>query len=175
MRPEQESFFTRLYQDNFWKLNRYACIHLNPAQAEEVVQDTFHEAVEKIEGLARHENPAGWLMESLKNRIRNLKRKNQRDLIRLVSIDMESVREIPGPEQVEAAIEEAENLQEVSRKIEGALSENELYILRRFVFEKASHKELAKEFGISVWTSQKRLERIRNKLGAQFPEHREKK
>ena len=65
MRPEQESFFTRLYQDNFWKLNRYACIHLNPAQAEEVVQDTFHDAVEKIEDLARHENPAGWLMESI--------------------------------------------------------------------------------------------------------------
>lgn len=93
----------------------------------------------------------------------------------MVSIDMESVREIPSPEQVEAAIEEAENLQEVSRKIEEALSENELYLLRRFVFEKASHKELAKELGISVWTSQKRLERIRDKLGAQFPEHREKK
>ena len=31
-------------------------------QAKDIVQDTFHEALRRIDVVAKHENPGGWLM-----------------------------------------------------------------------------------------------------------------
>ena len=76
MLPEQELFFIQLYENNFWKLKRYASMFFSPTQAEEIVQDTFHEGVEKIDVLFGHEKPEGWLMDVLKNKMRNLQRRN---------------------------------------------------------------------------------------------------
>lgn len=46
MVPEQELFFEQLYRNLFPELKIYAMRSLqNDAQAEEVVQDTFHEAL----------------------------------------------------------------------------------------------------------------------------------
>jgi DNA-directed RNA polymerase specialized sigma24 family protein len=43
------------------------------------------------------------------------------------------------------------------------------------VFDRASHQQVAQEFGISVYASQKRLERIRDKLYTVFPERKRRK
>jgi len=43
------------------------------------------------------------------------------------------------------------------------------------VFDRASHLEVAQEFGISVYASQKRLERIREKLYTVFPERKKRR
>ncbi len=175
MLPEQELFFIQLYENNFWKLKRYASMFFNPNQAEEVVQDTFHEGVEKIDILFGHKKPEGWLMDVLKNKMRNLQRKKQRDLLRFVSLDSEAAAAIPDPEVIEAAAEQpAKEKESVMKKIEEALSEEELYILKKLVFERSSHRELSDKLGITVWASQKRMERIRDKLGKLFPGHRKK-
>ena len=55
-------------------------------------------------------------------------------------------------------------------KIRDTLSSEEYRFLKRFVFDQASHLEMANEWGISVYTSQKRLARIREKLYLTFPE-----
>ena len=81
MNHEQEQFFNQKYLDSFWRMKRYASLFLNDDQAEEVVQSAFHEAVEKIDTFFYHENPDGWLMVILKNKIANLQRKKSKRLI----------------------------------------------------------------------------------------------
>ena len=60
-------------------------------------------------------------------------------------------------------------------KIERALTREEYQLLKRLILDKASHLEVAKELGITVYASQKRLERIRGKLYKAFPEQKKKK
>lgn len=171
MSPEQEQFFNQKYLDRFWIMKRYARIFLHEDQAEEVVQAAFHEAVEKIDIFVSHENPDGWLMVTLKNKINNCRRKNQSDLLRLVSLDSETAQQIAIAENTEEAVEQEESLVSIQKAIQSVLSKEEQYLLKRLIFEHASHKEVASELGITVWSSQKRLERIRNKLRKNFPEY----
>lgn len=172
MNPEQEQFFNQKYLDGFWKLKRYAGVFLNEEQAEEIVQSTFHEAVEKIDVFFNHENPDGWLMVILKNKISNYRRRNQNDLLRLVSLDSEIALQVAVAENTEDTIEQQEALESTKKAITKKLSKEEQYIIRRLIFENASHKEVSSELGITVWASQKRLERIRNKLSKNFPGYR---
>lgn len=175
MRPEEERFIYQIYMDNFSTLKRYANIHLNPIQAEEVVQDTFWQAIEKSDALLQYENPSGWLMNTLKYKIRNLKRANQKELLRLISLDCGEVLLLSDFKSAEDVAMQNEALSTAVQKIQNALSKEELYLLKRFAFDSATHRELAQELGISVWACQKRLERIRTKLGELFPEHKRKK
>ena len=48
-------------------------------------------------------------------------------------------------------------------------------LLCRITLEGATHLEVAKELGISVWSSQKRLQRIRKKLCKQLLPNKSKK
>ena len=172
MNPDEERFFEQLYQENFGKLMRYARVHMDPFRAEELVQDTFHDALQKIQLLAGHENPYGWLMTTLKYKINNYQRSHQKELLRLISLNSELASDIPAPDSIDDILEENEDQRSLAEKLQHALSERELHIVRRMVYESATHKELAEEMGISVWASQKRLERIRNKLEKIFPDHR---
>ena len=77
-----------------------------------------------------------------------------------------------------ATLQQARAVQEDAFTILGVtatLTQEEFYLLRRIVFESASHLEVAEELGISVWASQKRLERIRKKLEQAFPNRRRNK
>ena len=68
MRPEEDKFIERLYLDTFQLLWTYAMSKLNnPALAQEVVQDAFLEAIRNIEKLMSHENPRGWMKNTVKN------------------------------------------------------------------------------------------------------------
>lgn len=60
-------------------------------------------------------------------------------------------------------------------KISQALTEDEFYILQKLVLEKAAHKQVAQELGITIWNSQQRLTRIRKKLYEVFPDRKDKK
>ena len=54
MRPDQEEFFTVLYREYFNQIKLYAMAHISdPHRAEEIAQDTFHTAVEKIDTLMK--------------------------------------------------------------------------------------------------------------------------
>ena len=56
------------------------------------------------------------------------------------------------------------SLASVIERIKNVLTEEEFTLLKRLTIDQASHVEVAEEFGISVYASQKRLERIRKKL-----------
>ena len=72
MLPEQDRLIESLHKAYFTKLLLYAQAILgNSTAAQDVVQDTFHEAVLKVDKLMTHENPGGWLMLSQKNAPQN--------------------------------------------------------------------------------------------------------
>lgn len=175
MLPEQDAFIEKLYYKNFRKLTLYAMsVVKNQDRAKDIVQDTFHEAIKHIDRLMTHENPDGWLVVTTKRKIQESERSRNRYLRRFLSLDTE-ISEIQIGEirnSVEANVTDEPFPLE---KIKQALTPDEFKLLTRFVFEKVSHLELAKEFGISVYASQKRLERIRKKLYKIFPERTPKK
>lgn len=169
MLPDQDVFIEKIYNQCFKKLMLYALSVLNdPDRAQDVVQDTFHEAVIHVDTLMIHENPGGWLMITLKNKIRESERARRRYLRHFLSLDTDIPENNLRPSEMSVEISDSEDI--LLKKIEQALTPEEYRLLTRFVFENASHLQIAKEFEISVYASQKRLERIRKKLNQLFPE-----
>lgn len=165
MHPDQDRLIEQLHRDYFGKLTLYAAATLkNQSLAQDVVQDTFHEALRHIDTLMDHPNPGGWLMVTLKNKLREAERSRRRYLLRFLSLDTDLLtepgREDPPPDRMRSLLEQ----------IQQALTPEEYRLLTRLTIDGASHLEVAKEFHISVYASQKRLERIRKKLYQQFPQ-----
>ena len=175
MMPDEKELVERLYRLHFKKLFIYANAALrNPELAKDVVQDTFHEAMRRIDVVAKHENPGGWLMNVVKNKLKEYERNRRRDLRYLLSLDADFPDESNLPEELVLALPETQG-EPVLEIIERLLTPEELRLLKRLVFGRASHQQVAQEFGISVYASQKRLERIRDKLYTAFPERKRQK
>lgn len=175
MRPDENELVERLYHLHFKKLFIYANATLrDPELAKDVVQDTFHEALRRIDVVAKHENPGGWLMNVVKNKLKEWERNRRRNLRYLLSLDADFPDERNLPEELVSAQPELQS-GSVMEIIEHVLTPEEFRLLKRLVFDRASHQQVAQEFGISVYTSQKRLERIRDKLYAVFPERKRRK
>ncbi|WP_409967650.1 sigma-70 family RNA polymerase sigma factor [Bengtsoniella intestinalis] len=173
---DQNAFIDKLYVKYYSQLLRYTLIHLrNPSLAEELVQDTFHDANIKIDALSTHDNPGGWLMRTVQNKINNYNRATVLDMQRYVSYQEEIASQGATVLSAEDRMIEKENLREIVTHIQHTLSPEDIYFLTRIAFDKASHKEMAIELNISVWASQKRLERIRKKLDKNFPSDFRKK
>lgn len=172
MLAEQNQFIAELYAEYFPKLMIYATSVLNDTyRAQDVVQDTFHEAIRHCDVIAARENPGGWLMETLKNKIRDSERARRRYMRRARSLNTDIAEEaIPSSEALDGHLEQDETL--VLQLVEEALTPEENKLLKRLVFDKAGHLQVAKEFGITVYASEKRLERVRQKLYKVFPERK---
>lgn len=169
MLQEQDAFLENLFREHVNNLILYATATLQDGtRAKDVVQDTFHEAVQHLEDkhLMTHENPGGWLMETLKNKIRKSNRAQQRYLNRVMSVEPDVLAVMAPPDDTFDKLEYKLILEEI-RKV---LSPEDMYLLERLTIDKASHLEVSKEMGITVWDSQKRLQRIREKLRKIFPD-----
>ena len=175
MMPDEKELIEHLYHLYFKKLYIYANAMLRDSElAKDVVQDTFHEALRRIDVVARHENPGGWLMNVVKNKIKEYERNRCRDRCHLLSINAILADENTLPEDLVLLQSEPQG-ESALEIIERILTPDELRLLERLVFDRASHLEVAQEFGISVYASQKRLERIRKKLYTVFPERKRRK
>lgn len=175
MMPDEKELVERLYRLYFKKLFIYASAVLRDQEhAKDIVQDTFHEALRRIDVVAKHENPGGWLMNVVKNKLNEYERNRRRNLRYLLSLDVDFPDESNLPEELVSAQPELQS-GSVMEIIERVLTSEELQLLKRIVFDRASHQQVAQEFGISVYASQKRLERIRDKLYIVFPERKKQK
>ena len=95
MMPDEKELVERLYYLYFKKLFIYANAALRDSElAKDVVQDTFHEAVRRIDVFATHENPGGWLMNVVKNKIKEYERNRRRDLFRVLSLEADFPDEV---------------------------------------------------------------------------------
>ena len=69
----QRELLKTLYLEHYHTLFLYArAVLQDPDLAEEAVQDTFCIACGKQARVAASENPAGWLVQTLKNVLRNM-------------------------------------------------------------------------------------------------------
>jgi len=169
--PGSNELIETLFREYYSLLFRYAEISLQNADlAQDVVQDVFHEALKHQETLATHENPGGWLMQTLKNKLRECKRQLSR-----MGTMFQSLENLPEYYFLTEDDETGEGIRSILANIEQHLTEDEFYLLRRITLDRASHLEVSKELNITVWTSQKRLERIRDKLLKLFPGRMRKK
>lgn len=175
MLAEQNQFIAELYTEYFPKLMIYARSILNDTErAQDVVQDTFHEAIRHYDIIVALKNPGGWLMETLKNKIRDSERARRRYMRRFLSLDTDVAEEvIPASGALDGHLEQSEA--SVLQLVEETLTPEENKLLKRLVFDKAGHLQVAKELGITVYASEKRLERVRQKLYKVFPERNRRK
>lgn len=172
MSPEESKQIEALFRTYGKSLLSYAmaCLH-DRDLAEELVADVFHVAMEKAGAVVGHPNPGGWLKLALKNKLKQRWRSQRRDAQRFLEFNEEEMTPSWSDRPTEDSVErELSDLADLQAKIKSALSDPQYYVLKRITLENATHKAVAQELGISVWYSQKILERARKVLDKRFPQ-----
>ena len=155
LNQEEEKYIEQLYREMYTRLCFYAKNALGSRTlAEEVVQDTFRIACIKPDSLMNSQNPHGWLINTLKNVIRNRQRTEAR-LSNALLVAM-SVCEPQAKANVETA--------EFHAAYSDALGKDDFQLLINIVIRKYSMLEAAEELGISVEACKKRVQRAKKKL-----------
>ena len=173
MEPTQDNFLEDLFCKCYHDLMAYANTCLgNPDLAEDMVQDTFHEATNQVDCLLEHPYPERWLIKTLKFKICNYSRTQSRH--RKYLVECLDLTVIPSGESVEQLVMEKEE-QPLFQRLRKVLEEEEVSFLVDATLKNYSHAKLAEKYGLTVWASAKRLSRIREKLLTEFPEHRHRK
>lgn len=156
----QEHFFDTLYLEMYDMLLIYAerALDNQHALAEEAVQDTFKICWIKIDEVIASENPKGWLLETLKNIIRNIRRSQARFANLLLALN----------KTVSLAEQTVEDETELDITY-GDLKDNPDYqLLKEFVLEHRSIKEMAQKRGITVDACKKRIQRAKERMKEYF-------
>ena len=122
--------------------------------AEEAVQETFRIACQKPQSVCGSPNPQGWIIQTLKYTIRNI-RTNQASTKRMLERYMLT--------QVDN-ISISDNQINISILYENVADLEEFQLLKEFAFEKQSHQEMAAKRGITVSACRKRLQRAKETL-----------
>ncbi len=144
-----------LYFEMFEKLKIYACCSLeNDALAEEAVQEAFRIACQKPEQLCESSNPRGWLVQTLKYTISNIKR-NQIAMKRI--IEKYLMTQVKDFSLTEDHIE-------LRVLYENVADTEEFNLLIEMAIEGKSHLEMATSRGISVDACKKRVQRAKETL-----------
>lgn len=157
MSLENCEFLEDLFKMKYLPLFRYALGRLNdPQLAEDAVQDTFCEALVHREELCRHPNPGAWLTRTLQFKTKKLADQQIRDQMRHVPLD--TARHL--------VVRHREPKSEVSipQTAKEVLTPEEYRLLILLMVKKVGHGDAARELGITVSASYKRMERIRKKL-----------
>ena len=152
---DNNMFVEQLYIEMFPQLLVYANNALNDySLAEEAVQDTFKVACVKIEDFISSDNPRGWLTNTLKNVIRNMRRARHRlnsIMVSIIAID----------ETAMCATPDLENPDLLYSDFAGS---RDYALLKQIAVEKYSMVEIAEELGISVEACKKRVQRAKKRL-----------
>ena len=176
MRNDQRAmaWIEALYREEYPAMVEYAARRLdNEDMAQELAQETFKVLLENAEELAFHVNVRGWLRQTLKNKMLAYWKSGRTDLRRFVTYE-EASEQIHEPRPLEESISRL-TVEEILRIARKRLSNDHYRHLIRLTVDGASHATVAKEFGISVSASEKRLERTRTALRRDFPNRRKMK
>ena len=154
-----ESFIESVYRRDANTFPSYANFILRDDElARDAVQEAFRIACCKPYEVMASKNPTGWLINTLKNVIRNV-RKSQRILERRFTTyyfeEMDQDAQIDG---------------NVDLMYSDLISEEEFRLLKMIVFEKYSVSEAAEELGIGVEACKKRIQRAKMKLRKRLEE-----
>jgi len=152
--PKQQATIEQLYKEMYPKLFIYASATLHSQQqAEEAVQDTFRIACAKIHALTESENPQGWLMNTLKYVIANMRR----SLAKLNNALCDSI-----PEDRLSSPYDQDFVTELVYA--SMLNEEDFKLLKMVVLQNFTILDASKVLGLPLETCKKRLQRIKKKL-----------
>lgn len=155
MTAEQKKTIEKLYQEMYDRLMIYARVNLDSESlAEEAVQETFYVVCRKPESVCSSANPQGWLVNTLKNTIRNMKR-NRATAKRILETYLMTQLQ-------ECSITE-DNID--LNVLYGNVADTEAFkLLSEMAIEGRSHEEMARNRGITVSACKKRVQRARETL-----------
>lgn len=155
MNAEQKRIIEALYLELYDKLMVYARLSLDSEPlAEEAVQEAFHIACQKPESVCGSVNPQGWMVNTLKNTIRNMK-KSRATARRIVeTYMMTQLREV-------SVTEDRVHLNVL---YENVADTEEFRLLSEMAVEGRSHEEMARSRGITVSACKKRVQRAKEAL-----------
>lgn len=176
---KQSELLEQLYREHFAILSKYARKMMpGDARAEELVQDTFNTACEKGEEFFKtHPKPEGWLMDTLKNKIRNLQRRDLVEARWIMSLDPETIESIKSADlSVEELVEDHMYPEDtVMGVVCRTLKREERWHFCKILMEKRPHIEAAMELGITVEDSRQRISRMKKKLQKNLEEFENQK
>jgi len=155
MNAEQNRKIDELYREMFDKMKVYACCSLdNEALAEEAVQETFRIACQKPEQLCGSVNPRGWLVQTLKYTINNIKSNRETAKRIMEKYLMTQIDDFAF----------SEDRIDFHILYENVADTEELKLLAEMAIEGRSHLEMANSRGISVSACKKRVQRAKETL-----------
>lgn len=154
-----QQWFDELFTKNYKRMISIAMrLGFPPEEAEELVQDAFLLLLSKSERFQKeHENPGGFLMESLKNLMGTRLRHNK--IIKFVSYD-----EIPETATTDTYFSSLKD------RLPAELSEEDKAVLVARYEEQVPYAELSKRLGISQKQCAQKVFRAKNKLRKIFEE-----
>ena len=155
MNSEYNQRIEQLYLEMYDKLIAYArCSFEEESLAEEAVQETFQIACLKPDKLCESLNPRGWLVNTLKFTIRNMKRTR------------ESARQLLSNYLItqNECIAFAEDKLSLQLMYEDISHTEEFKLIKEMAIDGRSHLEMANARGISVSACKKRVQRAKETL-----------
>ena len=134
--------------------------------AQEIAQDTFLTAYQKLATLTHHSRFAGWLYVITNNKCKNWHRKSQLALQSLEDTDPVELEEVYYSEYMTQQREEAANRKRraIVQKLLSKLQESDRTIVNLYYIAEMTCEEIGKFLGVSPNTVRSRLHRARNRL-----------
>lgn len=145
----------QLYIQLYDKLIVYALSSLDrPELAEEAVQETFRIACQKPQSVCDSPNPPGWIFNTLKYTICNIKSSQASAKKILEQYILTQVNDVSV----------SEDRIRIDVLYENVADSDEFQIIKEMAIEKRSHEEMAAKRGITVSACKKRVQRAKDKL-----------
>ena len=168
--------FEKLYR--FTVKNAYRTANLilsNPSDAEDVVQNAYIKAAEKLPELKKPESFDNWLKSIVENECKNYIRKEKRINAPIISLKRKAEEEFKEPaEPIPHEITEREELRSSVTDILNSLSHETRACIVLFHYEDKSINEISDILNIPVGTVKSRLHNGRKKIEKQFDKLRKK-
>jgi len=144
-----ETMYGVLYAYAYAKIN-------NHHRAEELSQDAFLLASEKIDEVMRSNSPSGWIMNALKYIIKREHR------------DMTYAKKYFTPISIDDALCSTTKYDDYEFEIREAFTESEWFLVRTAFIEKIPIGDIAKLLGIEYETCKKRLQKLKKDAKLRF-------
>ena len=153
MEPDRNEAISSLYEREYDTLCRAAYRSLGDWEAaQDLVQDTFLLALLRAD--KAHPSPGGWLTQTLRNLIRNERRK----LVTRDTVPLENADALPAEESLPA----------LDELLPTSLTPHERELLHLRFSEQLSYRELGARFGISEGACRIKLFRIIEKCRKEY-------
>ncbi len=147
-----DKYFEKIYKENYCDLCMYIYRMVSDDNlVEDIVQETFYEAYRKRKLLYQHPKPVGWLYITARYKMLKLSKKNKDIIIRNC--------EIEGQEE-----DVNFNYIDLEKSLEKYLTEKEITMLKDYIINGYTAKEMSLKLGISEGAVKTRVFRIKEKI-----------